>query len=91
MIRQGSAPAARKIPLETQSVADARGTARCRISLPYKPFTTMGERKKKNQSNELKETYTDRFTIICLISAMASAGLSPLGQVWAQFMIVWQR
>jgi hypothetical protein len=32
-----------------------------------------------------------RSTIIFLISAMAFAGLRPLGQVCAQFMIVWQR
>jgi len=32
-----------------------------------------------------------RSTIIFLISAMALAGLSPFGQVLAQFMIVWQR
>ncbi len=35
--------------------------------------------------------YTTRSTIIFLISAMALAGFSPLGQVLAQFMIVWQR
>jgi aryl-alcohol dehydrogenase-like predicted oxidoreductase len=32
-----------------------------------------------------------RSTIIFLISAIALAGFSPLGQVLAQFMIVWQR
>jgi hypothetical protein len=32
-----------------------------------------------------------RCTISFLISPMAWAGLSPLGQVSAQFMIVWQR
>ena len=32
-----------------------------------------------------------RSTIIFLISAMALAGLRPLGQVLAQFMMVWQR
>jgi len=31
-----------------------------------------------------------RSTIIFLISAIALAGLRPLGQVLAQFMIVWQ-
>jgi hypothetical protein len=30
-------------------------------------------------------------TIIFLISAMALAGLSPLGQVLVQFIMVWQR
>ena len=34
---------------------------------------------------------TRRSTIIFLISAIALAGFRPLGQVWAQFMIVWQR
>ena len=32
-----------------------------------------------------------RSTISFLISAMALAGFRPLGQTWAQFMIVWQR
>ncbi len=34
---------------------------------------------------------TTRSTIIFLISAIALAGFNPLGQVLAQFMIVWQR
>ena len=34
---------------------------------------------------------TARAIIIFLISAMAFAGFRPLGQVLAQFMIVWQR
>ncbi len=34
---------------------------------------------------------TRRSTIIFLISAIALAGFRPFGQVWAQFMIVWQR
>ncbi len=32
-----------------------------------------------------------RSTIIFLIDAMALAGFRPLGQVLAQFMMVWQR
>src|SRR6056297_2706640 len=32
-----------------------------------------------------------RASIIFLISAIALAGLRPFGQVWAQFMMVWQR
>ena len=32
-----------------------------------------------------------RSTIIFLIEAIALAGFRPLGQVLAQFMIVWQR
>src|SRR5690606_27310618 len=35
--------------------------------------------------------HTIRSTIRCLISAMALAGFSPLGQVLVQFMIAWQR
>jgi hypothetical protein len=35
--------------------------------------------------------HTTRSTIIFLISAIALAGFSPLGQVLAQFMMVWQR
>ena len=34
---------------------------------------------------------TRRSTIIFLISPIAFAGFRPLGQVWAQFMMVWQR
>ena len=34
---------------------------------------------------------TTRSTIIFLISAIALAGLRPLGQTWAQFRMVWQR
>lgn len=34
---------------------------------------------------------TVRSTIIFLISAIALAGFSPFGQVFAQFMIVWHR
>ncbi len=35
--------------------------------------------------------YERRSTISFLISAIALAGLSPFGQVRAQFMMVWQR
>ena len=35
--------------------------------------------------------HTARAIIIFLISAMAFAGFNPLGQVLAQFMMVWQR
>jgi len=34
---------------------------------------------------------TCRSTIICLISAIAFAGLRLFGQALAQFMMVWQR
>jgi len=32
-----------------------------------------------------------RSTSMALVSAMAFAGFRPLGQTWAQFMMVWQR
>lgn len=35
--------------------------------------------------------YTVRSTIIFFTFAIAAAGFRPLGQVLAQFMIVWQR
>ena len=35
--------------------------------------------------------YTTLSTSMALIEAMALAGFSPLGQTWAQFMMVWQR
>ena len=34
---------------------------------------------------------TTRSTSIFFTSAMALAGFRPLGQTWAQFMMVWQR
>jgi hypothetical protein len=40
---------------------------------------------------EEEEGYTRRSTIIFLISAIAFAGLRPFGQVFEQFMMVWQR
>lgn len=39
----------------------------------------------------ISAAYPWRATIIFLISAMALAGLRPLGQVLVQFMMVWQR
>jgi len=42
-------------------------------------------------SNARKTYAALRSTIIFLIWAMALAGLRPLGQTLAQFMIVWQR
>ncbi len=38
-----------------------------------------------------RAAYSVRCTIIFLISEMALAGFKPLGQVFAQFMMVWQR
>ncbi len=37
------------------------------------------------------QRYIRRSTSNFLISPIALAGLRPLGQTWAQFMIVWQR
>lgn len=39
----------------------------------------------------LIQDQTTRSTIICLMCEIALAGFSPLGHVFAQFMIVWQR
>ncbi len=45
--------------------------------------------------DQLRDRFVDaqswRSISIFLISAIARAGLSPLGQTLAQFMIVWQR
>ena len=41
--------------------------------------------------NDRAADQVTRSTIIFLISAIALAGFSPLGQTWAQFMMVWQR
>lgn len=38
-----------------------------------------------------RHTQTARAIIIFLISAIALAGFNPFGQVFAQFMMVWQR
>lgn len=45
------------------------------------PFSTRPER----------QAYTTRSSIIFFTSAMALAGFRPLGQTFAQFMMVWQR
>ena len=42
-------------------------------------------------SRASRASYASRSTIICLISAMAFAGLRPFGQALVQFMMVWQR
>lgn len=39
----------------------------------------------------LRDVLFGRLTSDCLISAMARAGLSDLGHVSVQFMMVWQR
>ena len=45
----------------------------------------------RRKAREERKSQTVRSTISFLIFAIAAAGFSPLGQVLAQFMIVWQR
>ena len=45
----------------------------------------------RHLNSAMGQAYTRRSTIIFLISAIALAGLRPLGQVCVQFMMVWQR
>jgi hypothetical protein len=52
---------------------------------------TRGRGRTASRSTGSRSDQTTRSTISFLISAMALAGFSPLGQVLAQFMIVWQR
>ena len=40
---------------------------------------------------DLRSPYNVRFTISCLISAIAFEGFNPFGHTSVQFMIVWQR
>jgi hypothetical protein len=47
-------------------------------SLPERPFVILKD-------------HNLRSIIIALMWAIALAGFKPFGQVWAQFMIVWQR
>jgi hypothetical protein len=51
--------------------------------------TVSGAKMRRRLNRRLN--YSARSTSIFLISAMALAGLSPFGQVLAQFMMVWQR
>jgi hypothetical protein len=53
-------------------------------------WPTVGDMSNDN-SAVTSRVHTRRSTIIFLISAMALAGLSPFGQAFAQFMMVWQR
>jgi hypothetical protein len=50
-----------------------------------------GKRRGRANQKSVAKPYTRRSTIIFLISAIALAGFKPLGQVCAQFMMVWQR
>ena len=67
-----------------------------RLSLRGNPATDtstyLGSQQAPRRSvEEYNPDHTCRAIIIFLISAIALAGLSPFGQVLAQFMIVWQR
>ena len=76
-------------------LADARGFAR------FRRFHQLSVRRAiaRDPSWDCRRTrdpgaggvYACRSSIIVLIRAIALAGLRPLGQVFAQFMIVWQR
>jgi len=55
------------------------------------PLRMNRDRAAKRFDRTLCERQTRRSTIIFLISPIAFAGFRPLGQVWAQFMMVWQR
>ena len=54
---------------------------------PHPDPLPRGEREKVKRA----QCYSVRVNIIFLISAIASAGFKFLGQVRAQFMMVWQR
>ena len=52
------------------------------LATPYSPFAARCY---------LRSPYNVRFTISCLISAIAFEGFNPFGHTSVQFMIVWQR
>ena len=61
--------------------------------IPEKPRPEKRRNRDRGKRNGARSTqapaYICRSTIIFLISTIAFAGLSPFGQVCAQFMIVW--
>ena len=63
-------------------------TCVCGLAPRYEPILTVAEAAPRLQ---IAENQSLRSTTIFLISAIAFAGLSPLGQVLAQLKIVWQR
>ncbi|APX70064.1 hypothetical protein BKD03_12340 [Brucella sp. 09RB8471] len=73
---------------EIKSTTQTEHSKRGRLTLPLFDFVLPDRETKKNYDCR---DYTRRSTIIFLISAIALAGFRPFGQVWAQFMIVWQR
>jgi hypothetical protein len=52
---------------------------------------TVGAAPRPRINNKAANNQNLRSTIIFLVSAIALAGFRPFGQVWVQFMIVWQR
>ncbi len=58
-----------------------------------RPDPSPGRIQKAGRSSREREgrDHPARSSSNFLVSAMALAGLSPLGQTFAQFMIVWQR
>ena len=64
-------------------------TLRMEFGVPVAGFVVAMN--KANRSRLKQPLHSVRLTIICFTSAMASAGFRPLGQVLAQFMMVWQR
>ncbi|SFN01792.1 hypothetical protein SAMN05192571_11228 [Pleomorphomonas diazotrophica] len=78
---------------ETAGIGEERGRKRVTYKVlswqKHKRRRRFEPRRLPGQKHDLGQIC--RSTSIFLISAMAFAGLSPLGQVWAQFMMVWQR
>ena len=70
--------------------ADHKKAGRPR-ELPADSVLILCQTEARSWPNRVMRSYTTRLTCIRLISAIALAGFSPLGQVLAQFMIVWQR
>ena len=58
---------------------------------PPEPGGAGGFSFRSNRLDQAAVFLRDGETISFLVSAIALAGFSPLGQTWAQFMIVWQR
>src|SRR5690242_10615137 len=92
-------PAARSVGLE-QEPARCRGEARTREVAPAVPSGIIGVGRRSARDADILEPFRGvvvvlahaaRSAISFLVSAIAFAGLRPLGQTFAQFMIVWQR
>lgn len=66
-------------------------TERAMASLPSAAVQAVRGASNARVASRRMVNYTFRATISFLISEIALAGFSPLGQVLAQFMMVWQR